>query len=42
MSRVTNTGANQESEEAAENVRTEEMVARVEDEGEIRTKRGRR
>ena len=36
-SRVTKTGANQESEEAARNVRTEEMITGVEDEGEIRT-----
>ena len=36
-SRVMKTGANQESEEAAGNVRTEEMVTGVEDEGEIRT-----
>ena len=36
-SRVTKTGANQESEEAAGNVRTEEMITGVEDEGEIRT-----
>ena len=36
-SRVTQTGANQESEEAAGNVRTEEMITGVEDEGEIRT-----
>ena len=35
--RVTKTGANQESEEAAGNVRTEEMITGVEDEGEIRT-----
>ena len=35
--RVTKTGANQESEEAAENVRTEEMITGVEDEGDIRT-----
>ena len=35
--RVTRTGANQESEEAAGNVRTEEMITGVEDEGEIRT-----
>ena len=35
-SRVTKTGANQESEEAAGNVRTEEMITGVEDEGEIR------
>ena len=34
--RVTKTGANQESEEAAGNVRTEEMITGVEDEGEIR------
>ena len=34
---MTKTGANQESEEAAGNVRTEEMIAGVEDEGEIRT-----
>ena len=36
-SRVTKTGANQESEEAAGNVRTEEMITGVEDEGDIRT-----
>ena len=36
-SRVTKTGANQESEEAAGNVRTEEMITGVEDEGEIGT-----
>ena len=36
-SRVAKTGANQESEEAAGNVRTEEMITGVEDEGEIRT-----
>ena len=36
-SRVTNTGANQESEEAAENVWTEEMITGVEEEGDIRT-----
>ena len=36
-SRVTKTGANQESEEAAGNVRTEEMITGVEDEGELRT-----
>ena len=36
-SRVTKTGANQESEEAAGNVRTEQMITGVEDEGEIRT-----
>ena len=36
-SRVTKTGANQESEEAAGNVRTEEIITGVEDEGEIRT-----
>ena len=36
-SRVTKTGANHESEEAAGNVRTEEMITGVEDEGEIRT-----
>ena len=36
-SRVTKTGANPESEEAAGNVRTEEMITGVEDEGEIRT-----
>ena len=35
--RVTKTGANQESEEAAGNVRTEEMITGVEDEGRIRT-----
>ena len=36
-SRVLKTGANQESEEAAGNVRTEELITGVEDEGEIRT-----
>ena len=36
-SRVTKTGANQESEEAAGNFRTEEMITCVEDEEEIRT-----
>ena len=36
-SRVTKTGANHDSEEAAGNVRTEEMITGVEDEGEIRT-----
>ena len=36
-SRVMTTGANQDSEEAAGNVRTEEMITGVEDEGEIRT-----
>ena len=36
-SRVTKTGANHESEEAAGNVRTEEMITGVEDEGEVRT-----
>ena len=35
--RVTKTGANQESEEAAGNVRTEEMITGVEYEGEIMT-----
>ena len=34
---MTTSGANQESEEAAGNVRTEEMITGVEDEGEIRT-----
>ena len=34
---MTKTGANQESDEAAANVRTEEMTTGVEDEGEIRT-----
>ena len=34
---MTKTGANQESAEAAGNVRTEEMITGVEDEGEIRT-----
>ena len=33
---MTKTGTNQESEEAAGNVRTEEMITGVEDEGEIR------
>ena len=36
-SRVTKTGANQGREEAAGNIRTEEMITGVEDEGEIRT-----
>ena len=36
-SRVTKTGARQEREEAAGNVRTEEMITGVEDEGEIMT-----
>ena len=36
---MTKTGANQESEEAAVNVRTEEMITGVEDEGEIRTEK---
>ena len=36
-SRVTKTGANQESEEAMGKVRTEEMITVVADEGEIRT-----
>ena len=36
-SRVTKTGANQDSEEAAGNFRTEEMITCVEDEEEIRT-----
>ena len=36
-SRVTKTGANQESGEAAGNVRTEDMITGVEDDGEIRT-----
>ena len=36
---MTKTGANQESEEAAGNVRTEEMITGVEDEGEIRTEK---
>ena len=35
--RVTKAGPNHESEEAAGNVRTEEMITGVEDEGEIRT-----
>ena len=35
-SRVTKTGANQESDEAAGNVRTEEMITGVNDEGDIR------
>ena len=34
---VTKTGANQESDEAPGNVRTEEMITGVEDEGEIMT-----
>ena len=37
VSRVTKPGANQESEEAAGNVRTEEMITGFEDDGEIRT-----
>ena len=36
-SRVTKTGANRESEEAAGNVRTEEMFTGVEEKGEITT-----
>ena len=36
-SRVTTTGVNQDREAAAENIRTEEMITGVEDEGEIRT-----
>ena len=40
-SRVTKTGANQESEEALGNVRTEEMITGVEDEGEFRTEEGK-
>ena len=36
-SRVKKTGANQDIEEAVGNVRTEEMITGVEDEGEIRT-----
>ena len=35
--RVTKTGGNQDRDEAAENIRTEEMITCVEDEGEIRT-----
>ena len=35
--RVSKTGANQDTEEAAGNVRTEETITGVEDEGEIRT-----
>ena len=35
--RVTKTGVNQDREEAAENIRTEEMITGVEDEGDIRT-----
>ena len=35
--RVTKTGGNQDRGEAAENIRTEEMITGVEDEGEIRT-----
>ena len=34
---MTKTGANQESEEAAGNARTEEIITGVEDEGEIRS-----
>ena len=34
---MTKTVANQESEEAAGNVRTEDMITGVDDEGEIRT-----
>ena len=34
---MTKTGVNQDREEAAGNIRTEEMITRVEDEGEIRT-----
>ena len=36
--RVTTTGVNQERKETAGNIRKEEMIAGVEDEGEIRTK----
>ena len=36
-SRVTTTGVNQDREEAAGKIRTEEMITGVEDEGEIRT-----
>ena len=35
--RVTKTGGNQDRDEAAENIRTDEMITGVEDEGEIRT-----
>ena len=35
--RVTTTGVNQDREESAGNIRKEEMIAGVEDEGEIRT-----
>ena len=35
--RVTKTGVNQDRDEAAENIRTEEMITGVEDEGDIRT-----
>ena len=35
--RVTTTGVNQDRDESAGNIRKEEMIAGVEDEGEIRT-----
>ena len=35
--RVTKTGGNQDRDEAAENIKTEEMITCVEDEGDIRT-----
>ena len=35
--RVTKTGGNQDRDEAAENIRTDDMITGVEDEGEIRT-----
>ena len=35
--RVTKTGGNQDRDEAAENIRTEDMITGVEDEGETRT-----
>ena len=35
--RLTQTGGNQDRDEAAENIRTDEMITGVEDEGEIRT-----
>ena len=40
-SRVTKTGANQDSEEAAGNIRTEEIITVIEDEGEIRKEQGK-
>ena len=37
MTTTASTGVNQDREEAAGNIRTEEMITGVEDEGEIRT-----